>query len=248
MNKIVSIIMPAYNSEKFIGFSIESVLKQTLKNWELIIINDGSTDNTKKIIEEFKKKDERIKVINLPMNKGIANARNVGIEKAKGKYISFLDSDDCWNIEKLTKQIKYMEINSLNFTFTDYNIMDEYGKVTGSKINSKVSKVNYKELLKTNRIGCLTVVVNAEIIKGSKFKQIKHEDYDLWLTILKENTEFAYHISECLSYYRKSSDSVSSNKVKSILWVWNIYRKGQNFSFLKSLNLFIKYVINKFLK
>ena len=148
LEELISIIVPVYNSEKFIGDTIKTVEQQTYKNWELILVNDCSTDNSTSIIEEQIKKDNRIKLINLQENSGAAIARNNGIEEAKGRYIAFLDADDFWDKEKLKEQISFMKENNYAFTFTGYEFSDENGKKTGKR-------VNVPEKLTYNRSNCI---------------------------------------------------------------------------------------------
>ena len=163
--KLVSIITPSYKSEKFISQTIESVLGQTYQNWEIIIVDDVSPDNSNKIIEEYSKKDSRIKLIKLEKNSGAAVARNIAIEESKGRYIAFLDADDIWKPEKLEKQIEFMRKNNYAFTYTAYEKVDENGVVFG-KIGVPL-KVSYNQLLRTCVIGCLTAVYDRE--KLAKF-------------------------------------------------------------------------------
>lgn len=151
-SSLVSIIMPTYNCAKFIEESIESVLSQTYKNWELIIVDDCSNDNTEDIVKRYCETDDRIKYLKLDVNSGAAIARNKGIEQARGKYIAFLDSDDLWMDGKLEKQISFMEENNYNFTCTDYMQIDESGKPNGVIIKCK-KKVDYNGVLLSCPIG-----------------------------------------------------------------------------------------------
>ena len=248
MNIEVSIIMPAYNAEKYIDVAIKSVLEQTYDEWILYVIDDGSADNTVGVIEKFSSIEGRIRLIQLNENKGIANARNIALEQINSKFIAFLDSDDYWHPEKLEKQLSFMINNNYYFTFTDYYLINEEGKQVGEVQGNNVTVLDYKELLKTNRIGCLTVILNREKLNNIQFNKIRHEDYNLWLDLLKTNNVCAFRFPEKLSYYRKSSTSVSGNKIKSVLWVWTIIRKGQKFSFTESLWIFSKYIYYTFRK
>jgi len=238
----VSVIMPSYNSEKFIEESINSVLKQTYKNWKLLIIDDCSTDKSLDIITHYSLKDNRIKSLKTKENSGPAKARNIGIENATGIYIAFLDSDDLWHNKKLQIQIDFMEKNNYYFSFTAYERFFE--KTNKRKIFNIDKSVSYLELLKTNSIGCLTVVYNAEKIGKRYFDSIaKHEDYVCWLKILKEfNT--AHGIDEVLAYYRISEASFSSNKFKVMQYQWKIYREYENLSILKTIFYFLNYAFN----
>lgn len=231
-NPLVSIIMPAYNAERFIRESIESVIDQTYKEWELLVINDFSNDLTKVIIEDYCKKDKRIKLLEQEKNKGVVKARNRGIKESKGKYIAFLDSDDLWKNNKLEIQIKYMQTNKIYMTYTGYSYISEGGKFI-KKIHIPKS-LNYKQALKGNQIGCLTVVIDKSKIGSFEMPDLRHEDYATWLNILKNNI-VAYGISENLAEYRKVSNSLSSNKLKTISWTWNILKNNQKLNSLVSL-------------
>ena len=150
IDDLVSIIMPAYNAEKYIEEAIESVLKQTYRNWELIIVNDCSIDATEQIVKKYQEKDERIKFHSLTENHGVANARNTALQNAVGRYIAFLDSDDMWLPEKLEKQIGFMKINNYVFTYHQYRHFASRDKV--GKIVNIPLKLGYKEALKGNII------------------------------------------------------------------------------------------------
>jgi teichuronic acid biosynthesis glycosyltransferase TuaG len=242
LNDLVSVIMPAYNSEKYISESIESVISQDYENWELIVVDDCSKDSTKRIVKEYMKKDGRIKLIPLKKNLGVSNARNTAIRESKGKYIAFLDSDDLWHRCKLSKQISFMRENEYTFTFSNYELISDEGKLLDKKINAP-NKVNYKRLLKGNPIGCLTVVIDQENIRNIHMPSIRHEDYATWLEILRKNV-IAHNVGECLALYRKTNKSLSSNKFKAIVWTWNIYRKNQKLNLIRSTYSMFWYVIN----
>ena len=240
---LVSIITPAYNAAAYIAETIASVFAQTYTNWEMLIVNDCSKDNTAEIVESYAKKDKRIKLINLKQNSGAAAARNTAIQNAKGRYIAFLDSDDLWKKEKLQKQLSFMQQNGYAFTFTGY----EHFKGTKENIQSKVQVVkslNYKQALKGNQIGCLTVMLDRKQIRDIRFTTQRHEDYILWLSILKQGIT-AYGIQESLALYRTgNSKSISSNKLQSALWTWKVYRESQRLSVVKSMYYMLFYVAN----
>jgi len=246
MNHLVSIITPAYNAGKYISYTIDSVISQTYGNWEMLIVDDCSTDKTREIIENYKSKDDRIKLVSLSKNMGVANARNVAIQQARGNYIAFLDSDDLWTRDKLEVQINYMRENNYFFTFTDYEIIDD----NGAKLNKVIivpQKLDYKDALNGNSIPCLTVVINRNIINEIYMPEIKHEDYAAWLNVLKNNI-VAYGINKNLAMYRRSNNSLSSNKLKSIIWTWNIYRVNQKLSILDSVKHISIYIIKNLKK
>lgn len=242
IDDLVSIIMPAYNAEKYIEEAIQSVLKQTYTNWELIIVNDSSVDDTEKIIKKYKEQDKRIKLYSLPKNQGVANARNTALQNAVGRYIAFLDSDDMWLPEKLEKQIGFMKINNYVFTYHQYRHFASRDKV--GKIVNIPLKLGYKEALKGNSMGCLTVCLDKSKIKPFLMPQQRHEDYITWLNILKENKIVAYGLQDDLARYRiGTKESVSANKVKSAIWTWNIYRDSQKLTIMESMRCFGYYVI-----
>lgn len=243
MSSLVSIIMPAHNSSGYIEQSIESIRNQTYENWELIIINDCSTDNTKEICEAYKEKDSRIILVNLEKNVGVANARNIAIQNAKGKYVAFLDSDDLWKNIKLEKQLELMQKHRYTFVYSSYEIINETGERAG-KVIEVPKEISYEDLLKVNSIGCLTVIIDKEKIKYLEMPTIKHEDYATWLTILKSNNIKAYGVTESLAYYRKTPNSVSANKFKSIVWSWKIYHDYLGYNKFVSSLMLIRLVKN----
>jgi glycosyltransferase involved in cell wall biosynthesis len=244
MNSLVSIITPSYNSEKFIAQTIESVLNQTYKNWEMIIVDDVSPDNSNDIIEEYIQKDNRTKLIKLEKNSGPARARNKAIEKAQGRYIAFLDADDLWMSDKLEKQINFMIKNNYELTYTNYETMSEEGDKLDYIVTSP-SKLNYKQLLKSNKIGCLSAIYDTKRIGKIYMPLIKkRQDYGLWLRILKE-VDYAYNVNETLGVYRIMSNSVSSNKIDLLKYNYALFREHEKFSVLKSLyylgwNIYVK--------
>ena len=243
MNNLVSIITPAYNAEKYIKDTIESVISQTYTNWEMIIVNDASVDNTKNIIKSYQQKDERIKLISLDTNQGVANARNTAIENAKGQYIAFLDADDYWEKEKLAEQIKFMQNNKIVFSYHAYKLFDLSNKKQKSILVPE--KLNYKELLKGNTTGsCLTICIDRNVVKSIYFPSKKHEDYICWLNILKQYDVEAYGFNEVLGTYRIGKKSISSNKLKSAVWNWNVYRKSQGLTLFQSIYYMYFYIIN----
>lgn len=246
MNELVSIVTPAYNAERYISKTIDSVINQTYTNWEMLIVDDCSIDNTKYIIKEYSTKDHRIRIITMPENVGVANARNEAIKLSKGEYIAFLDSDDIWRVDKLEKQITFMANNKYDFTFTDYELINKNGNKL-NKIITVPKKLNYYDALKGNSIPCLTVMINKKNVGLFRMPNIKHEDYATWLNILKNNIT-AYGLNENLAMYRKSDNSITSNKFKSMFWTWNIYYKNQNLGFLKSVRCMINYILKNIKK
>ncbi|MDR0408149.1 MAG: glycosyltransferase [Campylobacteraceae bacterium] len=238
---MVSIITPSHNSSKFIAQTIESVLAQTYERWEMLIVDDMSSDNSIDIIKKYLQTDKRIRLIKLQNNVGPALARNKAIEIANGKYIAFLDSDDTWLPNKLQVQIQFMRDNNLLFSYSAYNIIDENNNHL--KTFHVKNFVSYKELLKTNIIGCLTAIYDAEKLGKIFMINTGHEDYVLWLDILKK-IGYAKGINEPLACYRIVKKSVSSNKLKVVMYQWNIYRKIEKLSFFKSIYYILFYAYN----
>ena len=180
-------------------------------------------------------------------NQGVSNARNIAINNAKGKYITFLDSDDIWLPEKLSRQIKFMEENNYIFTFHEYSHFEEIDKP--KKLIKVPRIVDYKSALKGNNMGCLTVCIDRTRVKKFTMPNEKHEDYITWLNILKINSISAYGIQENLAMYRiNNNNSISGNKFKSCLWTWNIYRKNQKINLAYSIYCFINYFVKGILK
>jgi teichuronic acid biosynthesis glycosyltransferase TuaG len=243
---LVSIIMPAFCASKTISSSIESVKSQIYEEWELIIIDDASIDNTKSIAECYAKLDSRIKVISNSQNYGVADSRNIGISSSKGKYIAFLDADDIWQPKKLTCQIKFMKEKNSCFSYTSYRKFYFDPVDLGSEIKPK-KYYTYEKLLGNTGIACSTVILNREIIKEIRFPLIRHEDFGLWLDILSRG-HIASGLCEPLTGYRVSKNSISGNKFKSILWVWKIYREKENLNLFKSFKYLVLYGFNAITK
>jgi teichuronic acid biosynthesis glycosyltransferase TuaG len=243
MNILVSIITPSYNSSKYIVECIESVLSQTYENWEMFIVDDCSTDNSKEIISAYSTKDKRIKPFFLKQNVGAAEARNVAIRQSKGRYVAFLDSDDLWNPEKLDKQLSFMKENVLAFSFSTYQFMSEDGKEL-LNIISAPKMMTYHSYLKNTIIGCLTVIIDREKTGEFEMPNIRSShDMALWLLIMKRGFS-AYGLEQNLAKYRVVSSSNTSNKVKASKEVWNVYRKVEKLNIFYSAICFIGYAFN----
>lgn len=242
LNPLVSIIIPAYNAEKYIGFAVDSVLDQTYQKFEILIIDDGSQDNTRKIMEEYSKKDDRIRLLYNEHNLGVAATRNKGIELAKGFYICFLDSDDMWVSTKIEEQIQVLEDMNADFVYTSYRMIDDNGNECYESF--KVPKyVNFKDLLKFNVIGCSTVMIKKEIVNKYNFDdKFYHEDYVLWLNLLKLGYK-ANGIKKPLVKYRVYKTSKAGNKFNSAKKRFKIYREYLHLSLLKSVWYSMRYAI-----
>lgn len=247
MENLVSIIMPCFNASETIQKAIESVRRQNYENWELLITDDCSSDRTNEIVSKLMLEEPRIKLFKLGENQGVAAARNYSISHAKGSYIAFLDSDDCWLPTKLESQLSVMIKKGYVFSYTGYRKININDEIISKPINVSEKGVSYLDLLKHNEIGCLTVVVHASLLKDKVFRKVGHEDYVMWLTILKCGVK-AFGINEVLSYYRVGNESISSNKVKSAKFTWNIYRRVEKLSFIQSLCYFSSYACHSFIK
>lgn len=237
---LVSVIMPAYNCEKYIGTAIRSVLEQTV-SLELIIVEDCAEDGTEDVIRSFLP-DERIIYICNETNLGVAASRNKGMELARGKYIAFLDADDYWTKDKLERQVSFMEEGDKILSSTGRELIDENGSSTG-KIIRIPEKIGYKDLLKGNVLNTSGVMVLSETAKQYKMVQDHlHEDYIMWLSILKEHGK-AYGINEPLLKYRVMQGTKSGNKLKSAKMTFGVYRyMGLNLT--QAVYYFCHYAIN----
>lgn len=241
---LVSVVMPSYNSQSTIKKSIESILEQDYENWELLITDDCSSDKTVEIINRYIESDCRIKLSINRTNLGSGSSRNSSIRRAEGKYIAFLDADDLWRKEKLSKQIAFMEDNTYAFTYTNYQKFDARGK---RGILYTPSSVTYEQLLPNNIIGCLTAVYNVDIIGKKYMPSIrKKQDFALWLNILKDQ-RVAFGLNETLADYRCDS-GVTSNKFAVLSHQWLFYRNVVGLSLYQSCVTFISYAATGFLK
>jgi teichuronic acid biosynthesis glycosyltransferase TuaG len=235
---LVSVVMPAHNSQGSLSESVQSVLAQAYKDWELIIVDDASRDETLALARQFASDDPRIRVLPLDQNVGVAEARNRGINAALGQYLAFLDSDDLWLPDKLQTQIDFMRSSGAGFSFAQYRRIARDGSLSNPV---KVPRtVSYESLLRGNSIGCLTVAIDRYQIPEISMPKIKHEDYVTWLKILKRG-HVAYGIPKDLARYRVGSSSVSSDKRRSASWTWNIYRRVEGLSLIKSAWCFLHY-------
>lgn len=243
---LVSIIMPTYNSENYISESIKSVINQSYENWELLITDDFSTDNTIKIIHDFQKQDDRIILFNLKVNKGSGVARNNSISNAKGRFIAFLDSDDRWKPNKLKTQIDFMLFNKLALTYSGYDIINEKGAYIKTIIAPK--SINYSEILSNNYIGCLTAIYDTNRIGKKYMPDIRRrQDWVLWINILELIRE-TKGITDSLAIYVDRKDSISGNKFLMLKYNWKVYSDILGFNKVKSFFLMINFIIHYAIK
>src|SRR3712207_2522355 len=238
---LVSVIVPVYNAKDYLPETLESIFKQTYKDIEIIIIDDMSSDGSRELIRDYENKYDNIVALLLEKNGGVANARNKGIEIARGRYIAFLDSDDVWEETKIQKQIEFMKSNNHAFTFTGYQFMDENSNTMKTLVRAKKS-LNYEDLLRQNSIACLTVVLDRCQVERIHMPKIRHEDYVTWLDILKQG-HTAYGIDENLALYRTRANSLSGNKLKAASWTWNILRNVEKLSLPKAIYCFSYYAL-----
>lgn len=244
-NELVSIITPVYNAEKYLKQTIESVQKQTYQNYELILVDDKSTDNSLEIIKQYAKENDKIKYYKLEQNSGTAIARNKALNMSKGRFIAYLDADDKWKNDKLEKQINYMVKNNYYFTCTDYEKIKENGSSL-KKIIKMPEKINYELYIRNTIIQTVGVMIDTKYINKKLLEMPnlrRRQDAATWCQILKSGY-FCYRVPEVLSYYRCYSKSLSSNKFKSVKGTWYLYRKIEKLPFLKSCWCFTGYVFN----
>ena len=225
MCELVSIIMPSYNTGRFIKETIESVLAQSYSAWELIIVDDCSTDNTDDVINQYLA-DERIRYIKNDTNSGAAVSRNRALREAKGKWIAFLDSDDLWEPEKLQKQISFMRDNGYHFSYTNYIEIDEESKVNGKSVTGP-KRISKHGMYNYCWMGCLTVMYDADTVGLIQIADIKkNNDYAMWLKVCKKAN--CYLLDESLARYRKRSGSISNHGyMKLIKWHYKLYREAE---------------------
>lgn len=247
---LVSVITPCFNASSTISQTIDSVLKQTYGNWEMLIIDDCSTDESADIIKKYCKEDARIKYFKTENSTGSPSIpRNIGIDNAKGQYIAFLDADDLWLPEKLEKQVKFMESNEYNLSYSFYEKMDWQGNRENRIIKTR-DVTTYNKLLKSNSIPCLTAMIRKDVIGETRFKQIPQEDFCFWLDILKKGVT-AYNMKEDIALYREANNSRSANKFDMFKGYWNVIRNHHNISFIPACMSMITYTalgLAKYLK
>ena len=240
---LVSVIMPCYNMESYVADSIASVQQQTYPHWELLIVDDASTDKTVEIVKTLAGQDEKIRFVVKPQHSGIADTRNQCIEMAQGRFLAFLDADDIWHPEKIETQLQTMLDKQVGFTYTTYDWIDEDGHMLNKFINT-IGNLDYKKYLRNTIIGCSTVMVDTDIVGKVVVPNFRtSEDTATWLSILKKG-HLAYAIDESLVSYRIRRRSASSNKLKASADLWKVYRKNEKLPFFKALYYFGCYAFN----
>ncbi|WP_281223032.1 glycosyltransferase family 2 protein [Photobacterium sanguinicancri] len=234
---LVSIVTPTYNSEKYIRETFQSISEQSYSNWEWVVTDDCSTDNTFKVLLELSLIDSRVKLFKNDINSGAALTRNKSISESSGDFVAFLDSDDLWDKNKLKEQLDFMQSKGANFSFTSFEIIDEFGVKTGSYVDKDhVTTVTYGEMLrKKATLGCSTVILRKSFFNDIFMPNIRTgQDYALWLKLLKE-TNHAFLINSVLTLYRITPNSISRNKFKKALRQWEIYRRIERLTLSESI-------------
>lgn len=243
---LVSIIVPVYNAEKYILETIASVQAQDYENWELLLVEDRSKDNTVAVVEQFlkEKPDKRVCLVRQPENGGAAKARNRGLKEAQGRYIAFLDADDKWEPDKLSKQMAFVREKDAAFCFTGYEFADENCVGLG-KIVKVPPTLTYKEALKNTTIFTSTVMFDTEKISKDKLEMpiIKSEDTALWWRLLRQGYT-AYGLDANLVKYRRAGKTLSSNKFEAMRRIWNLYRRAEGMGILNSAIHFCFWAFN----
>ncbi len=245
---LVSIITPVYNSERYLSQTIQSVLHQTHQNWELILIDDGSSDQSPVIIAQMEKQDHRIRSIRLPSNSGAAIARNCGLKLAKGRYIAYLDADDLWLPKKLQRQVDFMKTHQAAFTCCDYRRMD----VQGNLLNTvhMPCTITYEQLLHNTIIQTVGVMVdlrqiNPELLMMPNVR--RGQDLGTWLQLLKNGVIFLGQ-NEVLALYRITPQSLSANKWRAMKRTWHLYRSVERLPVAKTLGCMVGWAYHAAMK
>jgi teichuronic acid biosynthesis glycosyltransferase TuaG len=248
--KLISIITPSYNAMKFIEETYMSILNQTYSQWEWMITDDCSSDGTWEYLCALALQDSRIKPIRNSENSGAAVSRNKSIERAKGDFIAFLDSDDIWMPEKLALHIDFMEQQHANISFTPYALIDENSADLNQEVDvNKKGSFSYQDMLiKKATMGCCTVIVRVAVFSDLSMPLIRAgQDYALWLKLLKTDQQ-AIIFPQVLSRYRIVSNSLSRNKIKKAYKIWQVYRDIEKLNVFKALYVFSHYAIRAFFK
>lgn len=243
----VSVVMPLYNAAPFFEKSVASVLEQTYTNWELIIIDDCSTDGSGEQALEFSKLDSRILYFRNPVNCGVAASRNVALDNASGRFVAFLDSDDQWAKDKLERQVDFALYNSSIITYCAYRRISESG--VGLNVVQPKTQVFYKDMLFRNHIGNLTAMYDKSKLPSLRFKEVGHEDYIFWVEAIAQAGSAELVPSDApLAQYLVRSSSLSGNKIKAAKWQWENYRRNLGFGFVHSIFYFTCYAVSSVLR
>ncbi|MEM0577725.1 glycosyltransferase family 2 protein [Flavobacterium polysaccharolyticum] len=246
MEKLVSIIIPTYNSADFIADTLASVQQQTYPNWEVILVDDGSTDTTVTIAQNIAQTDHRIRIFKNLTNSGTGVTRNNALHHCQGNYIAFLDADDLWKSNKLERQLQFMQEQQQPFTFSFYECIDEAGNPLNRLVEAP-KNLSYRQLFFCNYVGNLTGIYDADFFEKIAISSIrKRQDWMLWLTILKK-LKSAKPIPESLAYYRIRNNSLSASKVALLQHNFAVYRQFHRYNFVVSLFIMIGFLFTQLL-
>lgn len=232
---LVSIVVPIFNKSRFLHETVESVQRQTYRNWELLLVDDCSTDDSLRLARKMAKGDHRIRSLCQEQNQGAARARNRGVQEAQGRFLCYLDADDIWLPEKLERELDFIREKQAGFVFTGYEFADEEGKGLG-KIVHVPAEITYEEALKNTTIFTSAVMLDRKIVaqEDAYMPDVPSEDTATWWNLLKKY-EKGYGLDENLVLYRRSAKTLSSNKVEAIRRIWGLYRRQEKLSVIKSL-------------
>lgn len=237
---ILTVILPTYNSELYVAETIESVVQQTMENWELIVIDDNSSDGTVNVVKEYQRKDRRIRIYGQPENEGPARVRNIGLQLARGEYVAFVDSDDVWHVDKSAKQITAMQRCRADISYSGYERF-KHGDQHGVKVQVP-ERVTYATMLRRNYIACSTSIVRRATCGLHRMPNIRRrQDHGYWLSLLRDGTRTTVGVNEPLVRYRLHRRSLSSNKLIAAKYSWKLLREVESFGMAKSIWLFSGY-------
>ena len=239
---IVSVITPAHNAAATIPASIESVTAQSHQDWELLVIDDASTDETADLVAAQAGADPRIRLLTLAQQEGVARARNAGLAAASGRFVAFLDADDLWQPTKLTRQLAFMESGDYALAYTAFRRFSNSVEAAGRLIEVP-ARLTYEGLLRNTAIALVTAMVDRKKTGPIAFPEVRHEDYALWLSLLRRGLT-AGGLNEDLARYRVARTSLSGRKLRSALWVWQVYREVEGLGLAKSAWCLANYAVN----
>lgn len=240
---MISVVMPVYNASRFLEQAVDSVLAQSHKNFELILVDDCSTDDSLELARSYEKLDSRIRVIESPVNQGVAKTRNTGIAEARGEYIALLDSDDVWLDTKLEKQLELIKRTGASIAYCSYDFIDENSCLTGKPFLVP-PETDFRKMLKSSVISCSTALIEAGLLQAHPFNpEYYHEDYVLWMELLRIPVKTAGD-PEVLAHYRQVGGSRSNNKLNAAKERWKIYRNALDLGMWASLQSFVAYAVN----
>lgn len=244
---LVSVITPCHNSGRWLDAAIASVRSQTFADWELLVVDDGSQDDSIAIVRRHSARDARVRVERLEQPRGGAASRNHGLRLAKGRFVAFLDADDLWRPSKLERQLALMTATGAGFSYTAYEKSSAEGRLSG-RVFTPPAQVDYASLLRTCVIGCSTVMLDRDVLGPRFFPELRRShDYALWLSILRDG-HLAYAVAEPLTIYRVRPKSLSANKAAKYLGTWDIYRKLEGLGFVASVRSMVSYAWHGFRK